>query len=474
MSATTSPHRPTTVDPATNPYLTGVFAPQRDEVDVFDLPVHGDLPNEVNGSYLRNGPNPRFNPIGSFVYPLDGDGMIHRVILADGKASYSNRFVRTPMVKLEEQRGQAIWSGLTDGYTPSADEVGDKLAGTVRELPDINVVKHAGRLMAMAEADRPYRLDPDSLDTLGKESCDGAMLVGSTAHPKIDPRSGDMVLFNYTFEAPYLTWSVVGADGTALRGPTPIFGLDAPLMIHDMALTAKYIVLFANPLVFDLAAAMTGGSLLSWQPERGTRVALIPRDGSAITWIDTDPFWVWHFANAYDEADGSVTIDYVEHAYPAGLAHSDVVNRPTLKRARCDPAKGSIKRTQVSERSGIELPRVDDRLLTRRHHTVAGVGRADADDGVVESVWFYDVATERDVAWSSGVAIGEPIYIPGERHDYWGAIGTDPDDLRSRFYLLDAASPADGPIATIDLPIRVPVGLHGNWMAAQRHPSPTR
>lgn len=109
-----------------------------------------------------------------------------------------------------------------------------------------------------------------------------------------------MVLFNYSLEAPYLTWSVVGADGSALRSPTPIDGLDKPIMIHDMALTQKYVVLFVNPLVFDLEAAMTGGSLLSWEPERGTRIALIPRDGSAIRWIDTEVFWVWHFANAFD------------------------------------------------------------------------------------------------------------------------------------------------------------------------------
>mgnify|MGYP001757576409 CR=1 FL=1 len=91
-----------------------------------------------------------------------------------------------------------------------------------------------------------------------------------------------MVLFTYALEAPYLTWSTVAPDGRATREPTPIDGLDEPLMIHDIALTSRYIVLFACPLVFDIAAVMAGGSLLDWRPDAGTRIALIPRDGSPV------------------------------------------------------------------------------------------------------------------------------------------------------------------------------------------------
>lgn len=467
MTVIADPHRPLPVDVAHHAHLTGVFAPQREEVDVADLKIVGDLPDDLNGSYLRNGPNPRFDPIGSFVFPLDGDGMVHRVSISGGQASYSNRFVRTPMVELEEQRGEAIWSGVMDGYTPPASVVGDTLDGTTRQLPDINIVEHSGKLMAMAEGDKPYLLDRAQLKTLGQEDCDGAMRVGSTAHPKIDPHTGEMVLFNYSLEAPYLTWSVVGADGSALRAPTPVPGLDKPMMIHDMALTEKYIVLFVNPLVFDLAAAMTGGSLLAWHPEDGTRIAMIPRDGGGVRWIDTDTFWVWHFANAFDNPDGTVTVDYVEHLYPMGFAQTTVPNHSTLMRVLCNPSTGAITRTQISERTGIEFPRVDDRLLTRDHRRIATVGRADEDHDVLESLWFHDVHTGRDEVWTPGVALGEPIYIPGEQHDYWGSIGTDPADMKSRFYVLDAENPADGPLATIELPIRVPAGLHGAWLPAR-------
>ncbi|MGA9872383.1 MAG: carotenoid oxygenase family protein [Rhodococcus sp. (in: high G+C Gram-positive bacteria)] len=466
MTVIADPRPPPPVDVVHHAHLSGVFAPQREEVDVADLPVAGEIPDDVHGTYLRNGPNPRFDPIGSFKYPLDGDGMVHRITFAGGCASYSNRFVRTPMVELEERRGEAVWSGLLDGYTPPVEVVGSELANTPRQLPDINIVQHAGRLMAMAESDKPYRLDRESLATLGTEDCGGAMLVGSTAHPKIDPRTGELVLFNYSLESPYLTWSVVGADGNTSRTPTPVDGLDVPIMIHDMALTQKYVVLFANPLVFDIEAMMRRGSMLSWQPDRGTRIALIPRDGSAVRWIDTDPFWVWHFANAFDNPDGTVTVDYVEHAIPLGFAQPvDGSPAPGLARATCDPASGSINRDRISDRPGLEFPRIDDRVLTREHRHIATVGKAGGDHDELDSLWFHDCSTGADSCFTPGVAIGEPIHIPGERNDYWGAIGTDPSDMRSRFYLLDAADPADGPIATIDLPIRVPAGLHGTWSA---------
>ena len=224
-----------------NPHLEGVFAPVTAEVDVAALEVLGSLPPELDGAYLRNGPNPRFTPLGSYVIPLDGDGMVHRVVLRDGTARYTNRFVRTPALRTEEAAGRVLWAGITDAYTPDADAVGPALAGTVRELPDINVVRHRGRLLALAESDRPYRLDPVDLDTVGVETFGGSQPAGITAHPKVDPRTGDMVVFCYHLGPPYLTWATIAADGSG-SSPVPVAGLGRPVMIHDMALTEHYVV----------------------------------------------------------------------------------------------------------------------------------------------------------------------------------------------------------------------------------------
>ncbi|HEY5854364.1 MAG TPA: carotenoid oxygenase family protein [Aldersonia sp.] len=464
MTVTPSaPPRPAPVDFAHHAHLTGVFAPQRTEVDVAGLDVIGEFPADLHGAYLRNGPNPRFDPIGHFVYPLDGDAMVHRLEVDGGTARYTNRFVRTPMVVAEEQAGRAIWAGVTDLYTPSVDEVGPALAGTTRDLPDINIVHHSGRLLAMAEGAQPYRLDPANLATLGRTDCDGAMSIGSTAHPKIDPVTGELVLFNYMLEAPYLTWSMLGADGVTLRPPTPVDGVSEPLMIHDMALTSRYIVLVLSPLVFDIAGVMSGGSLLDWRPEQGTRIALIPRDGGAVRWIHTDAFWVWHFGNAFDRPDGTVAVDYVEWSYPGGLAKSSVPQVGRFVRAEIDPDGGRFTRTFVVEQS-MEFPRIDDRLITRDHGTTATAGKLRGTESM-DSLWFLDPGTGSVAHWDAGtLAVGEPIFLPGNQNDYWGVFGTDLTDMVSWFVVLSAEDPTAGPIGRVRMPIRVPAGLHGAWL----------
>ncbi|MCW4356056.1 carotenoid oxygenase family protein [Hoyosella sp. YIM 151337] len=467
MSTTENPAAPPKlrpVDIAHHTHLTGVFAPQREEVDVHNLAVEGELPHDLSGEYLRNGPNPRFDPIGTYVYPIDGDGMVHRIAIRDGAVSYTNRFVRTPMVVAEEAAGRAIWGGVMDPYAPPAEEVGPELAGRLRDLPDINVVRHGGRLLAMAEAAQPYRLDPKDLSTLGPDTCGGAMPVGSTAHPKIDPETGEMVLFNYLFEPPYLTWAVIAADGSVVRTPTVVDGLDKPLMIHDMALTRRYIVLFLCPLVFDFVAVFRGGSVLDWRPQDGLRVALIPRDGGPVRWCDTDAFWVWHFANAFDTPDGRVTVDYAEWSFPSGFTGQEEPARGRMARAVINPETGAFDRTVVSDRD-VEFPRIDDRRLAGEHRHAAAVGDSGGRDGVFDSLLFFDMAQGRETSWNAGaLSVGEPIYMPGSENDYWGMIGTDRNDMTSWFVILPVDDPASGPLCRVRMPIRVPAGLHGAWL----------
>ncbi len=186
-------------DPARVAHLTGTFAPVTEEVDEAGLRVEGELPAELDGVYLRNGPNPRFTPIGSYLFPIDGDGMVHGVWMSEGRARYRNRFVRTPAMRAEEKAGHALWGGIESLITPGPEKVGPELAHTLKDLPDINVVRHGGRLLALAESDCPFRMAAD-LETLGKETFDGGLPAGITAHPKIDPRTGEMAVFCYALE----------------------------------------------------------------------------------------------------------------------------------------------------------------------------------------------------------------------------------------------------------------------------------
>jgi carotenoid cleavage dioxygenase-like enzyme len=342
-----TPPVPLPIDVTTVAHLQGPFAPVVDETDATDLLIEGKLPPDLDGVYLRNGPNPRFTPLGSYVYPLEGDGMVHGVWLSDGRARYANRFVQTEALRAEEKAGRALWGGLLTGYLPDASDVGPELAGQPKALPDINVVRHAGRLLALAESDCPYCLS-SSLETVGRETFAGMLPAGITAHPKIDPRTGEMVVFCYLLEAPYLTWATIGADGVVTRPPTSVAGLDRPVMIHDMALTTRFLVLVLGPMYFDIQAALAGGSVLAWRPEDGTRIALIPRDGGPVRWSHTDTFWSWHGANAFDDGDGPeapVVLDYVQWNAPGGLV-------PGRARTGAQPGRARPRHDRPAYRCG--------------------------------------------------------------------------------------------------------------------------
>jgi carotenoid cleavage dioxygenase len=352
-------------DPHTHPFLNGIFAPIDRELD--DAPVEiilGALPRDLAGTYLRNGPNCRFTPIGSYTYPLDGDGMVHAVRIEEGRATYRNRFVRTPAMAAEERAGRALWGGLLTPILPSVEEVGVELAGRYKDLPDVNVIRHAGRLLALAESARPFLLR-DDLATVGPWYFDGALPKGLTAHPKLDHASGELVAFRYDFEAPLLTWSVIGADGSVARAEQSV-EIDATYMIHDCVITQRFLVLFVCPARFEL----TGAPSLRWEPERGTRIAIIARDDSAAPrWIATEAFWVWHFANAFEETDERggtcIVVDFSRWSHLA-MGDETVPATGAVTRARLDPVAGTARFDTFDDRV-TEFPRIDDRLTGQPH-----------------------------------------------------------------------------------------------------------
>ena len=457
---------PPPIDVATELALHGLFTPQIREVDAPDLVVEGELPAEIEGDYVRNGPNPRFPPLGAYLYPGDGDGMIHRVQFRGGRVRYSNRFVRTPALVAEEAAGRSLWPGTTDvGYTPGPDLVGPRLAHTVKDRPSINVVRHSGRLLALAESAPPFSLSAD-LDAIEKETFFGMLPAGITAHPKTDPATGELVLFCCRLEEPFLTWSVIGADGVPSRAQCPVEGVRRPVLIHDMALTRTYLVLVLSPLFGDGT-----GSALSWEADQGTRIALIPRDGGRIRWLSTEAFWLAHTANAHDtvglEGRPRVVLDYVCRRSPRGFgAHG------TLARLTIDPATGQVAQESLDDRA-MDFPRIDDRMLTRSHRQIATSvtsGRHVVPSGDADSLAWYDTASGRLDLWDAGnLSVGEQTFVPDPghpTHGWWIAFATDRTDLTRRLLVLSAADPTAGPIASIRLPQRVPLGLHGAWWPA--------
>ncbi len=477
------------VDPSTIPELCGRFEPVGNEIDADDLPVEGSLPGDLTGAYFRNGPNPRFTPLGSYTYPLEGDAMVHGLWIEDGRARYANRWVRTQGMAVEERAGRAVYGGLlTPAFVDPALLGPDPDPGWPTRLdPFVNVVRHAGRYLALEEGTPPYEIT-GGLATVGRFDFAGGLPAGLCAHPKIDPDTGEMVVFRYDVEEPFLTWAVVGPDGAVTRPPTVVEGVDASFMIHDFAITEHHLVLTIGPAVLDIGAMMTGGAVLQWRPELGTRIAVIPRDGSSgPMWIHTEAFWVWHFANAFElpsvtapagggePADVRIAIDFPWWSrLPRGSTGSGEPVRGAFTRATLHPAQGTLELHHLDSTAS-EFPRIDDRLTGRHHRYLTVGGRSGSHQlvpGEHDRLIRYDMDTGTSVGFDCDAVIGEVAFVPrpggtDELDGYYITFASSPDEDRSAWaYLWDASEFPAPPVARVAIPQRVPNGLHGNWFPA--------
>ena len=227
------PDRPAWVDRVDNPYLHGIHAPVARETSADDLLVEGELPPDLCGTYVRNGPNPVFEPRNPYHW-FDGDGMLHAVAFRDGRASYRSRWVRTQGLADERRAGRAIWPGVMGPFDFSLPR------HYLKDTANTDVVHHRGSLLALwylcGEA---HRLDPRTLEPCGREDFGGRLASTISAHPKLDPRSGELVWFTLSdVEPPYMTCGVVSRDGVVAH-QIPI-DLPGPRATHDVTITERY------------------------------------------------------------------------------------------------------------------------------------------------------------------------------------------------------------------------------------------
>jgi carotenoid cleavage dioxygenase-like enzyme len=466
------------VQEASHPYLSGRFAPVHREVDADDLFVAGSLPTDIDGVFMRNGPNPKFRPLGSFTYPLEGDGMIHAVWIQAGRARYRNRWVRTSGLRAEEQAGRALFGGLmTPAFVDRSLLGPDPDPGWPFKLDAfINVVRHAGHYLALEEGTPPYEVSP-ALATIGRFDFGGRLPLGMCAHPRFDPVTGDMVVFRYDTEPPYLTWASVGPDGSLTQPPTKVPCIDKPFMVHDFMITAHHALFVIGPAVLSIDGMLNGGSVLSWQPELGTRVVAVPRTAAGPpVMINLDPFWVWHFANAYEDGT-TVVADFpwwsrltlaAGDSRSAGNGGGPLPGR--FSRLTIDLARRSFGLTHIGDEPA-EFPRIDDRLTGRRHRylTVAGQsGEHELTRGEHDRLIRYDMVTGRCDRYDTDAAIGEVVFAPrtgsaDELDGYYLTFARSIAGDRSWLLVWDAADFPGPPQARVAIPAPVPNGLHANW-----------
>jgi carotenoid cleavage dioxygenase len=450
---------------STNRYLEGPFVPVTEEVSATDLPVDGELPGFLDGTFVRNGPNP-INADPAAYHWFTGEGMLHGIQLADGKASYRNRWVRTDS------------TAALLGEEPIPNQPADTLVGQMTgNVANTNIVCHAGRLLALVEVNLPTEVNRD-LETLGRYDFGGRLASSMTAHPHTDPVTGEMCFFGYDVAGPpYLRYHVAAADGALVHSAD--ITIPKPAMIHDFAITETRAIFMDLPVVFDLDLLGKRPFPATWQPDNGARVGVMPRRGTDadVVWIDMEPCYVFHVLNAYDSGD-DVILDVCRYATMfAEDIHGVGGGTARVERWTITPSGGKVLVDLVADLP-TEFPRPDERLFGREHHvgwfasprtTDGSLGSADG-GGLVRIDLRTGAVQAHD--FGPGTIAGEGVFVPSSPLAEEGdgvviaivadAAGKKPSDL----VVLDATDFAAPALATVHLPARVPLGFHGNYIPA--------
>jgi all-trans-8'-apo-beta-carotenal 15,15'-oxygenase len=450
--------------------------------DGVELGVSGDLPSELEGTLYRIGPA-RFDVYGErYRHWFDGDGMVHALRLSGGKAEYRNRFVATDKKRDEDAAQQRLYSGFGTG--PGGGPIARLRHLLPKSAANTNIVSHGGKLLALWEAGRPWRVDPVTLETIGEDDMSGTLgpREAISAHPKLDRATGEMWNFGvgYGPKTSISLYRTTAAGETSRAAKIP---LDFAPMVHDFALTPTKAVFVLHPISLPripvglMLGRKSFGDSLRWQPERGTVVLSVDRTTGERRSYKTGPLLTFHTANAWDE-DDDVVVDLcaseddsvMKYFYEVMAGRDFVPSQPFLTRLTLR-ADGGVDRRRLSE-TPLEFPRVAGRALSQPHTRIYGATFHD------EAAFLGAPAAVDPATGASSVAVMKAHQIAGEPVPVTKAGATSDDDMwlltlvldvqarRSEVWVLDGADVAAPPVAVVRLPHIVPFGFHGNWVRA--------
>lgn len=440
-----------------NPYLTGIHAPMDAELTLSDLAVTGTIPAELDGRYLRIGPNPVTPPNPAAYHWFTGDGMVHGVRLKDGKALwYRNRWIKS----------SAATAAL--GLPPTPGSAG-------RDTVNTNVIGHAGQTWALVEAGScPVRIN-EELETIAYDPFGGTLKGSFTAHPHLDPDTGEWHAICYAGADPtVIRHVVVDADGKVTR-EEPIKVQDGP-SIHDCMITRSYVIILDLPVTFSMKRLIAGYPFpYAWNPAHKARVGLLPRDGkdADVIWCDVEPCYVFHPCNAFETDDGKVIMDVCAHdsMFTESTTGPDS-HRVPFERWTIDPQAKRVNRKVIDE-SGQEFPRPNEAFIGKPYRYAYTMSLPDGFDAAAPTqtlLYKHDLESGvREVHdFGAGCVPGEFVFVPkagGVREDDGWLMGyvVDTGKETTALVILDAANFTAAPQATVHIPHRIPPGFHGNW-----------
>jgi carotenoid cleavage dioxygenase-like enzyme len=441
-------------------YRCGALAPVSEECTAWDLPVTGSIPASLDGLYLRNGPNPAPVPYQGPYHWFMPDGMLHGVRICNGKALwYRNRWVRTDALAAKLDLARPMGGPPDVALLPNTSNT--------------SVIAHAGRVLTLAEWGLPHEVT-DELDTIGRYDFAGQLSAPMTAHPKIDPRTGEMYFTSFGPLEPYLRYFVVSADGVLTR--SEVIDVKGGSLMHDWAITEHHVLFFDLSVIFDAEYGARAGFPYRWDDDYGARIGIMPKTGTSsdVRWFDIDPCVIIHSLNAYE--DGTAIVleaprysDQVREKWSADVLAIDV--GASLHRWRLDLVDGTVREQQLDERT-FDFPKVNPTLLGTKCNTGYGVATTYGDGHTAFGSllkWNLDSGACETHSVGAGRAASEGTFVAdptarGEDEGWVLSYVYDPASDTSNLIIVDATKFDGPPQAVISLPRRVPLGFHGCWI----------
>jgi carotenoid cleavage dioxygenase-like enzyme len=470
------------------PGFQGRFAPVRLEGEIRGLEVtQGEVPTALRGTYYRVGADPAWPPRADHDFYFNADGMVSMFRFADGYADFKSRYVRTPRFVAEREARRSLFGAYRNPYTDDPS-----VAGISRGLANTNVYWHAGRLLASKEDSPPVQIDPDTLDTAGEWTWEGDLSSRTaTAHPKVDPRDGSLVFFGYAAKGettPDIAYYEASASGRIVHEAW--FTAPYSSMIHDWAVTEHFVIFPIIPLTSDLARLKDGGPYYVWDGSQDVYLGVVPRRGTNVRWFRGTNRFASHIMNAFDDGR-HIYIDTPvgeKSAFPwfpdiAGAPFDPEKSRGYLSRwsvdTQADPDEG-FGETRLTYCAG-EFPRTDERWATSEYRfgviNLTDVPDQPADDGLPGFRWLASIDPEtgkmKHRFAGREATVQEAVFVPpvpGAPHGHGYVLqlvdrhATATTDL----LILDAQHVDAEPVATLRIPIRMPGGLHGNWVSQEQ------
>jgi len=476
-----------------NPGFTGAMRPLRLQGDILDLELDGDLPDWLDGAFHRVHPDPQFTPKDPDDQFFNGDGMVSMFRVKGGKVDFKQRFAQTDKWKLENAAGKALFGA----YRNHLDD-DPAVAGQIRGTANTNVMVHAGKLYGMKEDSPCLIMDPLSLETHGYTQFDGKLKAQTfSAHPKIDPKTGNMCNFSYMADGP-----MTHAMSYFEISPTGELLFEIPFenkylcMMHDFGVTEDYAVFNVMPLLTSMERLERRMPYFGFDHSLPVWLAVVPRKAGAtakdIRWFKAPGnCFTGHVMNAFNDGT-KVYFDLpiaAKNSFPffpdvTGAPFDPIAGMSFLTRWTVDLASNGEEFEKVERLTdlGDEFPRIDDRYATQpyRHGWMLVFDTSKPYEGpggafvsLTNSLAHKDLATGQEKVWWAGpqCALQEPCFIPrsADAPEGEGAVVALVDNHVTNYTELcffDAQRVDEGPYARAKLPVRIRQGLHGNWSTA--------